>query len=189
MAVQIITKINCDLHLLMEDPEEVDAGTVQVIIPTGQIRELDLCDECQGIITYRQIIELAASDTGRDAEEEEQPSTPRRRKSKSSADLDADVACTAEDCDRMFTSQQGLSMHLRRSHPDDVEARRKALEQAGDGGDIIVCNECDPPGMFLNEKSYDQHRRTQHPAGQKASTEDTGTRITSTDAEPEPAQV
>jgi len=184
MALQIITKITCDFHALKEEPEEVDAGTIQIILPNGQIREIDLCDGCQSTIVYKHLIELAQSDVARDAEEQEQPS-PRRKKSrpsKSTSDLPEDFYCTADNCDRAFTSEQGVLMHLRRAHPDDQEARKKQIERTG--GDIIVCEKCEPPGLFSSAESLTQHNRTFHAEDDQPA--DTGTRITSTDAIPMP---
>ena len=124
----IISHPYCDGHLNMDPVQEIKAETLPPLMTPKGLKVLDLCDECQTIVNYRLLIELAAQH-GRDFVSDEIEDEAEANTNPSGLVLGEDGMVYIEDdqfqcrfCERNdFTKVQGRKLHERRSHPVELE--------------------------------------------------------------------
>jgi hypothetical protein len=107
-----ITKLLCDKHY--DKGKDVSDGVTTVPFSLGKRQhEGDLCPACVAELTA--LMEPFFKVGRRIGKAQAFPAPP---KSPTVVSNDGPHKCTVKDCDRGFTTGQGLSMHMRRTHGD-----------------------------------------------------------------------
>lgn len=144
MAVEIIRRLLCDVHL--ENDDDSREGITRLIQIDGESWELDACEECN--VRIREFA-MWVGKYGRT------PSHGKRGRPAKAQNGAGMMQCPAKDCGYSTDAKPRLTAHARQGHGTTL------LNLRGETSEF-VCNQCQPPQFYEGNQGLTMHVNRVH---------------------------
>ena len=126
MAIEIITRLICDVHIVEQGNNDVEGVTIEPVTVGGRKYTAELCEACMKTLTY-QDLRIFLVEHGRDANAKAGNVKAPKTSKVQVANKDKHECRFCERKD--LKSNQARVMHERRSHPVEFEEAAIKAEQ------------------------------------------------------------